>query len=239
MPSSTNVPVNYQLTDDLRLPDDHDIELGLTALASWLDSSATKVDVLPGMAYGIVKSAPRYPRLEPFEQVAECPPTLVPHLRQLLFNIEKCGRLAFYFAKVIANLEPNQMPSWVTSAYDQLNIKKKKRRCAALKKNWKRAFAEFVYYQTLRLRFYLNALEMIMQELVAQREALKDDMAKWIAGGSTHVCFLEYIVRNRWEAWDTNSPNDERWSSASALNPLHPDNQAELGQSSSFQDLFY
>ena len=216
---------------------DMNVERGLQALEEWLDAPVYKVSVVPETLVGKVFEIERG-KQEQVDELTVCPPLLVPHFRQLQFNREKTGRLLFYFAKTMSQLEEGDRPDWIEAgerALEDLSFlhgKRDKRvppQITALKKTWPIHMAEFFLHQALLLDFYCLAMDQIVEGL-KDRQKEEEDAQKWSEEVWKHSAFVEYIVRDRWGAWDTNDINDDRWEEAKKLNPLHPKNQDALGE---------
>lgn len=227
----------YQLSDNLLVDANMSAEAGLEVLEDWLDKPIYKVEVNPSMSYGIVTEAERGNGKE-FAMITQCPPSLVHHFRQLLFNREKTGRLLFYFSKVIAKLEGDEVPSWFEFAANALvemttkggkKVKGAKAESTAIRRNWRKHLAQYFIFQSKLLKFYQTSVDVIVIELKSRKRAEKN-ITKWKKEVWQHTQFMEYIVRERWGAWDTNDINDDRWETCQNLHPLHPDNKEAVGE---------
>ena len=214
------------------------MEAGLEVLEDWLNKPLYKVEVPALGSAGRVTVMERGDEEEHFDEITLCPPSLVHHLRKLLFNKEKTGRFLFYFAKAFVNLDGDAIPSWFefgAKALVELNTgttKQKKRAAAearAIRNNWRKHMAQYFIFQSKLLKFYMTAVDGIIVELKDRRRQQKS-LAKWRVEVWKHPVFVEYIVRERWGAWDGNMINDDRWATCSALHPLHPNNQDLLGE---------
>ena len=76
-----------------------------------------------------------------------------------------------------------------------------------MKKKWRVQLAQFVMFQGKKLLFHHGALNQIIVELKKQLEEEKDTSA-WACGSWLHSVFMEYIVRDQWEVYDTDVVND-------------------------------
>ena len=212
-------------------------EAGLEVLEDWLDTPIYRVQVNVGMAHGIIMEAERA-HGKKFASITQCPPPLVQHFRQLIFNREKTGRLLFYFSKIITKLEGDEMPSWFEFAAKALaemttkagkQVKGAKAESAAIRRNWRKHLAQYFIFQSKLLKFYQTSINAIVIELKS-RESAEKNVNKWKKEVWQHTQFVEYIVRERWGAWDTNDINDDRWETCKNLHPLHPDNKDAIGE---------
>lgn len=234
-----------QLGDLLKVSRKVTAERGLNALKCWMGRPLHKVVVDGETGMGSVMEATRGDE-ENFEEVAKCPPRLIPHLRQLIFNQEKTGRILFSFAKEMRDLAPGNVPRWVQAGINDLTqyvttmgrkrSGKAPREILALNRNWRTALAQFFLFQSMLLIFYIQALVGIIEELKMRWEDCGQSPT-WRDEVWNHVTFLEYLVRERWGAWDTDDINDERWERARKLDPLHPENAVYLGEYSPWRTL--
>lgn len=216
-------PQVYKLTDDLLLQRSWEGENALEALEDWLEKPLYRAVVSGGGSEGVISSVARGGSGE-WEEITKLPAIFVPHVRELMWMREKSGRFAFYFAKLVAGLSKDDIPNWVQSGANTLAQKKSKagkKESKNILANWRRHLAEYILFQSKLLRFYANALDRIVVEAKSKQPGEE----AW-----TYNIFVEYIVRNRWGAWDLNKINDDRWSNAQKLHPLHPDNKGVLGE---------
>ena len=88
-------------------------------------------------------------------------------------------------------------------------------------KMWKIQLAQFIMFQVKQLMFFHRALNPIIVELKNRLDD-QDNVSAWEYEAWLHNIFMEYIVRNCWEAFDTNEVNDSQWAMAKGLNPIHP-----------------
>jgi hypothetical protein len=234
----------FELPDQLRIKQVMTVEKALELLGGWLEKPKYQVKKLEEGTR--VESLVEVPKAEgdSVVVVAGCPAGLVDHLRQLIYNRERTGRLASYFGKVMSEVEKGKMPSWFEFAVEALqeeDMEKKSRKgkkgkgstvnmeIQALKRNWRPHMAQYFLFQSMLFSFYENAMQHIVGELKASQIAQKDPL-KWQEEVWEHPIFAEYIVRERWGAWDLDVVNDPRWENAKSLHPLHPGNAKELGE---------
>jgi hypothetical protein len=235
--SQKQMPTTLKLGDRLRVDEEIDVDVVLEALENWIEDEVYKVLVEEGSGVGVVWSVDKSTG-EVEKEVTKCPPLLVNHLRQLMFNRERAGRYTFYFVKSIAELLDNEVPLWIEFAAKELASRKGKKKgknagtkqATTLRKKWRTQLAQFVMFQGKQLIFFHGALNHIIVEL-KNRINDEDDTSAWEHEAWLHNVFMEYIVRNRWEAFDTNEVNDGRWAKARDLNPIHPKNKLALGTS--------
>ena len=230
------MPVTLKLGDGLKVEEEIVVENVLEALEKWIEDEVYKVLVEEGSGVGVVWSVDKSTG-EVEEQVTKCPPLLVNHLRQLIFNRERAGRYTFYFAKTVAQLLDNEVPLWIEFAARDLASRKGKKgkkagkkQATALMKMWKIQLAQFIMFQGKQLIFFHRALNKIIVELKSRLDD-QDHVSAWEHEAWLHNIFMEYIVRNRWEAFDSNEVNDSRWAKARHLNPIHPQNKLALCKS--------
>lgn len=228
----------FELPDQLRIKRKMTVEKALELLGGWLEKPKYRVKLEEGTR---VESLVEIPKADgdSVVVVAGCPAGLVDHLRQLIYNRERTGRLASYFGKVMSEVEKGKMPSWFEFAVETLqeeDIEKKSRKDStvnkeiqALKRNWRPHMAQYFLFQSMLFSFYENTMQHIVGELKA-RQTAQNDPIKWQEEVWEHPIFTEYIVRERWGAWDLEVVNDPRWENAKSLHPLHPGNAKQLGE---------
>ena len=233
--SQKQMPISIKLAEKVKVEEEVDVEMVVEALEKWIEGDIYKVLVEEGSGVGVVWSVNKATG-DVEEEITKCPPPLVKHLRQLIFNRERAGRYTFYFGKTIAELPNNEVPLWIQSAIELLMSRKGRKgkkpgmkQATVLKKKWRVQLAQFVMFQGKQLLFYHGALNQIIVELKKRLEEEKDTSA-WARESWLHSVFMEYIVRDRWEAYDTDIVNDRRWPKAMNLNPLHPKNKMALGK---------
>lgn len=236
-PSAYKGDIKYELTDELMVVGDMTVEKMLNTVRTWLSTPLHRVIWDPKTKkFGKVIEADR-DDMDTWEDKVSCPGGLVKYLQELIYQQEKTGRYLFYFGKAMSQLAPGDMPSWFKLGVQVLATettqggKISKGALAeinALKRNWRPHMVRYLLFQGLLLTFYVNAVDRIMEELV-ERQDTEDDEDKWQEETWNHVIFIEYIVRERWGAYDTNKINDPRWQEARTLHPLHPENQKTLG----------
>ena len=81
------IPMNLKLGEKLMVSEDINVDLVLEALDGWMECEVFKVVIDEASRAGVVWTVERQTG-KLMKEIARCPPDLVQHLRQLLFNRE-------------------------------------------------------------------------------------------------------------------------------------------------------
>ena len=211
--SQKQMPISIKLSEKVKAEEEVDVEMVVEALEKWIEGDIYKALVEEGSGVGAVWSV-NIIKGDVEEEIMKCPPPLVKHFCQLIFNRERAGRYTFYFGKTITELSNNEVPLWIQSAIELLMSRKGRKgkkpgvkQVTVLKKKWRVQLAQFGMFQGKKLLFYHGALNQIIIELKKQLDEEKDTSA-WACGSWLHSVFMEYIVRDQWEVYDTDVVND-------------------------------
>ena len=110
--SQKQMPVSIKLSEKVKAEEEVDVEMVVEALEKLIEGDIYKVLVEEESGVGAVWSV-NIIKGDVEEEITKCPPPLVKHLCQLIFNRERAGRYTFYFGKTITELSNNEVPLWI------------------------------------------------------------------------------------------------------------------------------